>query len=68
MNCQNNGSCVITKGIPNCLCPESFEGKYCQSIKNQANENAMNNTGSIISDKYIVKSMLSLALVKEMSA
>ena len=53
MNCQNNGSCVITKGIPNCLCPEDFEGKYCQSIKNPANENGINNTGNNMFAEYI---------------
>ncbi|KAJ8283090.1 hypothetical protein COCON_G00056090 [Conger conger] len=28
--CQNNGTCIYMENSYQCLCPEGFEGKYCQ--------------------------------------
>jgi hypothetical protein len=28
--CQNGGICLTDETVPECHCPEGFEGKYCE--------------------------------------
>ena len=29
--CQNGGTCILFNGVATCLCPDNYNGTYCQT-------------------------------------